>query len=70
MQALKYGLGTVPEDQAVAYPDVLRAVLGIPNSKLIVLGIAMGYPDRDHPVNQLRSDRDPLDNVAKWYGFD
>ncbi|MDP7560402.1 MAG: nitroreductase, partial [Planctomycetota bacterium] len=33
------GLGTVPQIQAVGYPNVLREVLKIPDSKLIVLGI-------------------------------
>jgi nitroreductase len=66
----KYGLGTVAQIQAVAYPDVLRRVLDIPDSKLMVLGIAVGYPDWDDPVNQLRSEREPLDNVTTWHGFD
>ncbi|MFC1984893.1 nitroreductase [Chloroflexota bacterium] len=65
-----YGLGTIPQAQSVIYPDILRKVLGIPDSKLIVLGIAIGYPDWDDPVNQVRSEREPLDRVAKWYGFD
>jgi len=68
--ATSYGLGTIAQIQAVLYPDVLRKVLGIPESKLIVLGIAVGYPDWGDPVNQLRSERDPLDNVSTWYGFD
>jgi len=68
--ATNYGLGTVPQIQAVAYPDVLRKVLGIPDSKLIVLGIAAGYPDWNDPINQLRSEREPLDSLATWYGFD
>jgi len=68
--AAKYGLGTVPQMQAVYYPQVLRKVLGIPDSKIMVLGIAIGYPDWDDPINQLRSDRDSLDEIANWYGFD
>ena len=68
--ATRYGLGTIPAIQAVAYPDVLRQILGIPDSKLIVLGIAIGYPDWDASVNQLQSDREPVDDVATWYGFD
>ena len=68
--ATRYGLGTVAQIQAVAYPDILRKVLGIPDSKLIVLGIAVGYPDWSDPVNQLRSERDPLDSVSTWHGFD
>jgi nitroreductase len=68
--ATKHGLGTIAQIQAVVYPDVLRKVLEIPDSKLIVLGIAVGYPDWDDPVNQLRSERETLDNVSTWYGFD
>jgi len=60
--ATKYGLGTVAQAQAVTYPEVLRKVLGIPDSKLIVLGIAIGYPDWDDPINQFQSEREPLDN--------
>ena len=68
--ATSHGLGTVAQIQAVLYPDVLRNVLGISDSKLIVLGIAVGYTDRADPVNKLRSERDPLDTVSTWYGFD
>jgi len=68
--ATKYGLGTIPQIQAVVYPDALRKVLGIPDSKVIVLGVAVGYPDWDDPVNQLHSEREPLDNVCTWHGFD
>ncbi|MFC2005991.1 nitroreductase [Chloroflexota bacterium] len=68
--ATKYGLGTIPQIQAVFYPDVLREALEIPNSKLVVLGIAIGYPDWDDPVNQIRSERERLDKVTRWYGFD
>jgi nitroreductase len=68
--ATKYGLGTIAQIQAVGHPAVLRKVLGIPDSKLIVLGIAIGYPDWDDPVNQLHSEREPLDNISTWYGFD
>ena len=68
--ATKYGLGTIAQAQAVIYPDVVRKALRIPNSKLIVLGIAIGYPDWNDSINQFRSEREPLDKVAKWYGFD
>ena len=68
--ATKYGLGTIPQAQAVIFPDVIRKVLGMPDSKIIVLGIAIGYPNWDDPANQFRSEREPLNNVARWYGFD
>jgi nitroreductase len=67
--ATQYQLGTIPEIQAVLYPEVLREALAIPESKLIVLGIAIGYPDWDDPVNKFHSDREPLDKVTTWHGF-
>jgi len=67
--ATTHGLGTTAQIQAVMYPDVLRQVLGIPDSKLIVLGIAIGYPDPDDPINQLQSEREHLDAVSTWHGF-
>jgi len=68
--AVEQGLGTIPAIQAVMYPDVIREILGIPESKLIVLGIAIGYPEQQSTVNQFYSEREPLDAVTRWYGFD
>lgn len=68
--APRYGLGTIAQIQAVAYPDVLRGILKIPDSKLIVLGIAIGYPDCDDPINQLCSERASLDDICTWHGFE
>jgi nitroreductase len=68
--ATHYGLGTIAQAQAVVHPDIIRKVLGIPQTKLIALGIAIGYPDWDDPLNRSRTEREPLGNVAKWYGFE
>jgi nitroreductase len=68
--ATNFGLGTLPAIQLVKYPDVLKKELEIPDSKLMVLGIAIGYPDWDYPLNKAYSQREPLDNITKWYGFE
>ena len=68
--APNYGLGTVALAQAVTHPDVLRKVLEVPDSLIIVLGIAIGYPDLSDPSAQRRSTREPLSQVVKWSGFD
>lgn len=68
--ATNSGLGTIAQAQAVVYPDIIRRVLGIPEDKLIALGIAIGYPDWDNPVNKEYRDREPLDKVVTFYGFD
>jgi nitroreductase len=67
--ATSYGLGTVAQAQAVTYPDIIRKVLNIPEDKLLALGIAIGYPDMEAKRNKFRSDREPLDKVATFYGL-
>jgi nitroreductase len=67
--ATQYGLGTVVQFQAVVYPEILREVLCIPESKLFILGIAIGYPDWEKPINQFRTEREPLDTITTWHGF-
>jgi nitroreductase len=67
--AAKYGLGTIVQAQAAAYPAVLREALEIPESKIIILGIAIGYPDWDNPINQFRTEREPLESITTWHGF-
>jgi nitroreductase len=63
------GLGTIAQAMAVVYPDIIRKELNIPEDKLIALGIAIGYPDWKNPVNEDFRGREPLDEIAKYYGF-
>ena len=70
LAAWHYGVGTCALAAAVIYPDVLRSLLGIPESKRIVVGVALGYPDFSSPAAQFRANRDPLETLVMWYGFD
>ncbi len=64
------GLGTIAQAQAVVYPDIIRKVVKVPESKLLALGISVGYPDWDDPATGSRTAREPVDKVVTWYGFD
>ena len=67
--ATNYGLGTIAQAQAVIYPDIIRKELNIPEDKLIALGISIGYPDLNNQANKARRSREPLEKIAKFYGF-
>ena len=69
LAALKYGLGTCIAKQGVYYPDVLRKIAGIPESKRIVIAIAIGTPDWDFPANAVETDREPPEAITTWVGF-
>lgn len=70
LAAMNYGLGTCAQMAVVLHPEILRKALNIPESKLIVCGVAIGYPDENAAVNKFRSEREPLGTFASWYGFD
>ena len=68
--APSYGLGTVALAQAATHPEVVRKALSVPDSLLVVLGIAVGYPDWNAQINQRHSARAPSSEVVKWVGFE
>ncbi|MBW2649361.1 MAG: nitroreductase [Deltaproteobacteria bacterium] len=70
LAALHYGVGTCIEDQGVMYPEVLRKFAGIPESRRIIISIAVGYPDWDFPANKMESARESVDNITTWCGFE
>lgn len=68
--ATSRGLATIPQRAAVDYPDILRKTFGLPDNKLFLIGISIGYPVPDAPINQLYTEREPLDKLVRWQGFD
>jgi len=60
------GLGTASLAASVNYPDVLREHLPIPEDKTIAIGVAVGWPDMDAPVNRFERKRAPIDEVTTW----
>ncbi len=57
LAAHAYGLGTVPQAFLADYADEVKKFLGIPETKRMALGISIGYPDMESPVNAFRTDR-------------
>lgn len=68
LAAVGHGLSTCPMAMVGRYPDVLREVLGIPATKRIFCGMALGYADDDAPVNQFVSGRVPPEEFVMWCG--
>jgi len=62
------GLGTLIMAAAVQYPDLIRKIAAIPEDRRIVLGIAMGYPDREYELNNFERKRANLDEFVYWVG--
>jgi nitroreductase len=59
------GLGSCVQVSIAAYPEILRAHLGIPEELTVLCGLAIGYPDPAFPANNLSTPRNPVaDNVV------
>ena len=66
LTAYSLGLGTYPIGLINAYEDDIKELLNIPDNKDVVIGVALGYPDWDSPLNNFKTPRDSLDNFVKW----
>ena len=66
LTAYSLGLGTCPIGLINAYEDDMKELLNIPDNKDVVIGVALGYPDWDSPLNNFKTPRDSLDNFIKW----
>jgi len=68
LAALEFGLGTCIMRAIVDYPEHFREIAGIPKSKRIIIGLAIGYPDWDHPIVSIKTDREQIENIVTFVG--
>lgn len=61
------GLGSCLQAILVNYPQAVRTFLGLPSTKLLVIGISIGYLDEEALINTYRSDRINPDDFVFWY---
>lgn len=68
--AWHYGVGTCVMSAVVNYPDLIRSLFNIPDSKRIIVGMAVGYPDFSSPKATFRASHEPLEKMVTWHGFE
>lgn len=64
-----YGLDTCPQQAFARYHRVIREHLNIPDSQIVVCGMALGYADPDEPANLLVTERAPVASFARFSSF-
>jgi nitroreductase len=60
------GLGSCILAASVRYPAVIREIIPIPETKAVIIGVAVGYPDEEAPVNQFTRERANPDEFTLW----
>ncbi len=66
MAANHHGLGTCPIGLVNSYADDMKEHLNVPDSKRLVISVAMGTPDVAAPVNDFKSSRIALRDFVRW----
>jgi len=64
------GLGCVINSQGIMQSPVVREHAGIPDDQVIMICVAMGYPDESFPANAVVSRRKSVEDAAHFIGFD
>jgi len=64
------GLGCVINSQGIMQSPVVREHAGIPDDQVIMICVAMGYPDESFPANAVVSRRKSVEDAAHFVGFD
>jgi nitroreductase len=67
LAAHAHGLGTCPIGIITAFEDDIKDQLNIPESKEVILGVAIGYPDWENPVNRFKSSRENPADITRWF---
>ena len=60
------GLGTCIMAASVMYPEIAREEFSIPETKRLVMGAALGWPDTEAPVNSFKRNRGQLEEFVRW----
>ena len=66
LTAHDFGFSTCPIGLITAYEDEIKDLLNIPENKNVVIGVALGYPNGDIPINHFKSPRDDLEKFVRW----
>jgi nitroreductase len=69
LSAQHFGVDSATAVTVVAHPGLIRDELKIPNDLSIIIGIALGHADPDHPQNQYRSPRRTVQEAVTFHGM-
>jgi nitroreductase len=64
--AVQEGLGTIYLAASMHYPYIAKRILQIPESKKIVIGIAIGTPHPEAPASLFRSQRESVEKIMSF----
>ena len=70
LEARQFGLHTCPQAAWIPFQEPIFRHLRIPEDQVLLTGMAMGYIDETKIENTLVSEREDVDNVVTYLGFE
>jgi nitroreductase len=67
LAALEEDLATCPQAALGQYPALVKDALGYSHDTVLVCGMALGYEDKDAPVNSYRTPREEVEVFTKFF---
>jgi nitroreductase len=64
--AQERGLGTCMQEFWMLRHKRIRSFFSVPDKQQVYCGMAIGYPNRAHPINSLRTERAAVDEFASF----
>ena len=70
LAAIERGVASCMQEAWARMRAPLHAHFALDDDDMVYCGMALGYADTSKPVNTLRSDRAPVDEIAAFKGFE
>lgn len=67
LAAMEEGLATCPQAALGQYPKLIKDALGYSQETILICGMALGYEDKDAPVNNYRTPREEVENFTRFF---
>ncbi len=64
--ATEEGLGTCFLARSILFPEIVRRHARIPGDRTLVMGMAIGYPQLEHPLATFQSQRGTPEELILW----
>ena len=67
LAATEQGLATCPQAALAEYSDIVKEQLNYDSDSVLLCGMALGYEDKDAPVNSYRTPREEIENFTRFF---
>lgn len=67
--AAERGLATCAQEAWAIVHSAVGEAIDLPPERMLTCGMALGYADDAHPINQWRTEREPVEAFATFAGF-